>query len=453
MADMHRSLLGRIIFAALCSLVMLAIIAYGAVHSPMIVIFYLTISLLAIVWAADCFFSGGIRFSRNLIQVPLAGAAIYALVQAVPFGSIAEIAGVSQIPRTISMSPNDSVTTGLHLISLCIFFGLILVYIDRVKRIERLVNTLLIFGFAYAFFAIIQSFLSPTRIFGIYESASPFGSFVNRHNFAAVAEMLIAMPLGLLMTGAVRRDKKLLYITSIVLVGIALLLSGSRGGLIAIIAAVLLQIVITTRSGAKRGHLIKISASIVLAVAIIVGAILIGGESSLSRFAETAKAGDISTNRTEIWSVTLKVIIANFPFGAGIGAFGQAYSPFDPFNGLARVEQAHNDYLQSAADAGLVGILLLGGFLFLYIRQTKMNLSGSNVFRRGVTIGAAGSIFAILVHSLFDFVLHTTAISLLFITMLGLLVSSGREFSDEISEFDQSKPSRRRKRAEVKLFK
>ena len=53
---------------------------------------------------------------------------------------------------------------------------------------------------------------------------------------------------------------------------------------------------------------------------IIAGAILIGGESSLTRFAETAASGDFSTNRTHIWNVTLSIIKNNFLFGAGIGA-------------------------------------------------------------------------------------------------------------------------------------
>ena len=73
-----------------------------------------------------------------------------------------------------------------------------LAYIDNAKRLRKIVSVITIFGFLYAFYAILQAVLSPERIYGIYEPrfATPFGSFVNRHNFAAFMEMSIAVPLG-----------------------------------------------------------------------------------------------------------------------------------------------------------------------------------------------------------------------------------------------------------------
>jgi len=50
-----------------------------------------------------------------------------------------------------------------------------------------------------------------------------------------------------------------------------------------------------------------------------------------------------------------------------------------------------------------------------------------------------------MIHSLFDFVLHITAVSVMFLTLLAILVASGREYDDDIDEFDQ--PSSRRRRA------
>jgi len=39
-----------------------------------------------------------------------------------------------------------------------------------------------------------------------------------------------------------------------------------------------------------------------------------------------------------------------------------------------------------------------------------------------------------IVHSLFDFVLHTTAISLLFLMLVGLLITSGRSYNDDFEK-------------------
>ena len=189
---------------------------------------------------------------------------------------------------------------------------------------------------------------------------------------------------------------------------------------------------------------VKISFAVLLVAVIVFGAILIGGESSLTRFAETAASKDFSTNRTHIWSVTLSIIKNTLPFGAGLGAFGTAYTPYDSLSGLERVEQAHNDYLQVLADAGIVGLLLGAFFIYELFKNGLQNAKTPNRFRRGVAVGALAGCFAILVHSLFDFVLHITAVAMLFITLVSLLVVSGGEFADEENEGQRIRQKKRR---------
>ena len=181
-----------------------------------------------------------------------------------------------------------------------------------------------------------------------------------------------------------------------------------------------------------------------LVAAAVGGAIFVGGDTSLTRFSETATSDDISSSRIHIWGVTLKVIGDNLPLGAGLGAYAQAFTRFDPSGGYERVEQAHNDYLQIVADAGIVGLIIGALFLFWFFREGIRNASGSNTFRRGVAVGAFAGCFAILIHSLFDFVLHITAVSVMFLTLLAILVASGREYDDDIDEFDQPRSKRRR---------
>jgi hypothetical protein len=53
-----------------------------------------------------------------------------------------------------------------------------------------------------------------------------------------------------------------------------------------------------------------------------------------------------------------------------------------------------------------------------------------------------------MIHSLFDFVLHTTAISLMFLTLLAMLEATGRRFDDDIKDFDKDN-SKHRRRASV----
>jgi O-antigen ligase len=247
-----------------------------------------------------------------------------------------------------------------------------------------------------------------------------------------------------MFAGAINRDKRLIYITAIGLMGVALLLSGSRGGFIALVAEVFFLIILTTKTKSSAQMAVKIGLSILLMAVIVFGAVLIGGESSLTRFAETAASKDFSTNRTHIWNVTLNVIKNTLPFGAGLGAFGTAYTPFDSLSGFERVEQAHNDYLQVLADAGIVGILLGAFFIYELFKNGLQNAKTANKFRHGVAVGALAGCFAVLVHSLFDFVLHTTAISVLFVVLISLVITSGAEFADDIDESHQRRQNRRK---------
>ncbi len=95
----------KTIFFLLCLTVVWTALAYGTVHQPLIALFYLVIAVIIVLWAIDAFSSRTLRFNKSLIQVPLLAFSLYALIQIIPFGSLAEIGGVSGIPRTISHDP------------------------------------------------------------------------------------------------------------------------------------------------------------------------------------------------------------------------------------------------------------------------------------------------------------------------------------------------------------
>jgi len=436
----------KIAYFLIAFTVVFSALAYGTVHQPIIAAFYLLVAAMIILWTIDSLRSGTIRFSPNLLQLPVYAIALYAVIQVIPFGWYSE-AGVDSIPRTISLDPYSTQLNALHFLALAFFFSISLAMLDSANRIKRLVMVLTIFGFIFAFFAILQGVLSPTKIYGIYERqfAQPYGSFVNRHNFAAYMEMTLALPLALVLTGAVKRDQRLLYITAILLMAVSLFLSGSRGGLIALIAELMMLIILTTPVRGTQKLAVRFGLAVALLGAVVAGTIFVGGESSLTRLAETASSNDITTNRTHIWSVTFDVIKNNLPLGSGLGAFGVAYTPTDDLSGLERVEQAHNDYLQTLADAGLVGLFIGGSMLFLFARTAYRNVRRKNTFRRAVAIGATAGIFGILVHSVFDFVLHTTAVTVLFLVLIALLIAAGNNYDDDIGDIDPNDRRHKRK--------
>ena len=436
--------LSKITFFLICATVVMSTLAYGTVHQPVIALFYLSVTAMVLLWAADCFYSGAVRVSRSPLQIPIALLGIYAIIQTVPFGTFTDPSGVSGIPRTISYDPYSTQMTAVQILVLCLFFAISLTCLDSSTRLRRMVTLITVFGFIYAFYAILQSVLSPGKIYGIYAVpyTTPFGSFVNRHDFAAIIEMTVSIPLGMWFSGAVTRDKKLLYGVAIALMGAALLSSGSRGGLVAFVSEMIVLVIVTTRAKGARNIVLKAGLSFLLVAAAIGGAVFVGGDTSLTRLSGDTSSRDITSNRAVIWSATVKMIANNLPLGSGVGAYEQAFTRYDPLSGAQRVEQAHNDYLQILADAGIVGLVIGGLFLFWFIREGRRNTGVSNTFRRGVAAGAFAGCFAILVHSVFDFMLHITAISVMFLTLLAMLVASGRKYDDDIDEFDGASPRR-----------
>jgi hypothetical protein len=184
------------------------------------------------------------------------------------------------------------VSLRIHFLALFFFLSVLIVLLDSAARIRRVAGAITILGFAYSFFAILQAVLSPTKIYGIYEASRPFGSFVNPHNYAAFIEMAVAVPMGLIFTGAIVKDKRLLYVTAIALMGVSLLLSGSRGGLIAFVSEIIFLVLLTTGTKSRSKLALRLSLAVLLFVSVIAGAILVGGETSLTRVADTAQTGD-----------------------------------------------------------------------------------------------------------------------------------------------------------------
>lgn len=199
----------------------------------------------------------------------------------------------------------------------------------------------------------------------------------------------------------------------------------------------------TTHFQSRQKIALRFALAGALLVAVVAGTIFVGGESSLTRIAETASSKDVTTNRSHIWATTVDVVKQTLPLGGGLGAFGIAYTPSDTLSGLERVEQAHNDYLQTIADAGIVGLLIGGAFLLLLIQTSVRNTRRQNSFRRAVAIGASAGAFAVLIHSVFDFVLHTTAVAVLFLLLMALIVAAGYRYEDDIRDEDRPRSHRK----------
>jgi len=176
------------------------------------------------------------------------------------------------------------------------------------------------------------------------------------------------------------------------------------------------------QSRARRVRKAALRGAIAVGVVIVLisGALLLSGPEVFTRFLGTPIADDPTTGRAHFWRTTVDVIRTYPLSGTGLGSFGTIYPRFDTRNGQYRLEQAHNDYLQVLSDAGIIGAILGLAFIFILFRRALARRETHDRFRRAVTTGAMAGCFAALVHSFFDFTLHTTANALLFLVLAAM---------------------------------
>lgn len=125
------------------------------------------------------------------------------------------------------------------------------------------------------------------------------------------------------------------------------------------------------------------------------------------------------------------------PFtGIGLGGYKIHFVPYKPeflsspvgqryrFP-IARAAQAHNEYVQVAAELGVLGIIvLLGGIgLVSYLWTRRMGEAGRRELKGELSLLAAGLI-AFLIHATVSFPWHRPSGSLVFVVVLGALLSS-----------------------------
>lgn len=436
-----RTLASRFIIVMLCIAIILSALAYGTVHYWSLALFELGACVVVILWVVDAWRSRTFRISRSRLQVPLVGLLLLGAVQLLPIGTPASADALSSAPvSSLSIDPYSTRLALIQIVALLIYFAAALAFIDSPKRLRLIVRTVIVFGFLLALLGIIQSFTSPNKIYWLKDmpQSLPFGPFYNRHHFAGYMELLIALPLGLLVSGAIERDKQPLYIFTVVLIGIALIMTGSRGGMISFVAEAVFLIAFTRfrrdddavqageKSSRARSALTRVGLALALVLVIVGGAVMFGGEAALSRMLGTVNSNDPTTGRAHFWGVTLDIIKDRPLIGSGLGSYGLAYTQYDSRNGEVRLEQAHNDYLQTMSDAGIVGVGLGLLFVVVLFRSGFARRETNDVFRRGIAIGALAGCFGVLVHSFFDFTLHTTANALLFLVMAALATINGR---------------------------
>lgn len=320
--------------------------------------------------------------------------------------------------RTLSVSP------GATAWALAVWFAALALFLAARQQfatggLRHTARSIAALGLVVSLLAIAQAATADRHIFWLFptpfEGPQPFGPFVNRNHFATWAIMVFPLTAGYLAAHAhahqahaadvahrrsrIARavDPRAAWLAlAAAVVLLALLLSLSRAGVLALGTSALLT------WGRMRGALGERErrGAAALAAALTIFAL---AWSDLPAFAERlAGAGTDMAGRLTIWRETVP-IVRDFPFtGTGAGTFQLAMFVYQRADRTVYFNQAHNHYLQIAAEGGLLLVVPACLAIGLFVRTASASIAGDRSPTRWIRVGAACGLGAAAVQSLFE---------------------------------------------------
>ena len=379
-----------------------AVLAFGAVEVWSGSILEIGASLLFIGWAALVFVDDRIKIHWSPLNWPLAG--LFAI-------------GLSQLLLRATPYPFLTRVELLKLAAyLLIFFLSTQVFRER-RDLTNLVWFLILLCFSVSLLGIVQHFASDAKIYGLRTltaGGDPFGPFVNRNHFAGFVELTLPAGLALLIFRGLRRDMiPLTGLLTIVPVG-AMILSGSRGGIVSFgFEIAVLALLARFRKAPEGPRLVALAIVGFAALALVAW---LGVGQAIERFS-TLHKGDVSLGRRGTMIRGAAHIFFDHPIkGAGVGGLVAVFPRYEvAYDGLV-VDHVHNDYMELLAETGILGGLCGLAFLWILIRDARRGfIAEQGHFSRAIHAGAITALCGLLLHSMVDFNLHIPSNVLLFL--------------------------------------
>ena len=434
-------LLNAAIFGSLLLLICASAIPYGTSHPWWKALFICFVSLATIAAVIEVMLNGALRIEGGRLILPIAVLILFAFLQTVSLPRAA-IAGLS-VPawNAISADPHQTRFVALQLLAVSLVILLVFRYANSERRVRVLIHVILAVAVSSAIYGILRQTVQRDTgfVLPMLRPGSGYGQFINKNHFAYLMEMAFGVGLGLIAFGGVKRQHATVYVALLLPIWTALVLSNSRGGILAMIGQLVIAALMvsyfkrsstlddsllsrTTRSIPMRIGLVS-----ALVVALGVGAIWVGGDRLLSNF--EAVGGEFSSDpiassggvtRNDIWRATVKTIGNHPVFGVGLGGYWIAVTEHHHASGTMTPQEAHNDYLELLASGGIIGFAIGVWFAVVAFKLIRNNLRAGNRARNAVCLGAVIGLSGALMHSFFDFGLHLMANAIVFAVLLSL---------------------------------
>lgn len=416
---------------------------------------------LALLWGLTGLVSRGLVTLRGRRSLPYAVAmlllTLWYLLQAAPItpaawqdAAWAEAAAALGIAPggALSLTPDRTLTGLMRLLSYGASLWLALHLLRRRRRAAQFLWALTAAGVAYALYGLVEH-LGGGRTVLWLEKTSYFESltstFINRNAYAAYAGLGLVIVTGLLLhrLGSlwVPRGQgwRLALVSAMDGLGVgvwlllgaflvlvtALLLTGSRGGLLATAVGLAGIALLVGQRSRRRGF---VALGLLLTLGLFAwqqsGGLVTERLTQLPAAAPALEPGERG-DRLALYALAARLIAKQPLAGTGLGSFPSVYlAARGPEFGLADVThvRVHNSYLEVLLESGLpAGLLLLALPALAFFLQVRA-LGQAGVERRFPAIAAAATLL-FAAHSLIDFSLQLPGIAITYAALLGLGVA------------------------------
>jgi len=440
--------LNRSGFLLLLITIALTAIPYGTVHRWWIATFECAIFLIATLAVVEFTISKNWDFRLSLVA-PLLLLVLFAIIQSLPL-----ISGPGPLyPRTsISADPYSTRLFAIQLMAFVFVVLLLLHYTSTKVRLRRLIYVIIGIGMASAVFGIIRHHLQTSPGFllpALGTDGRSFGQFINRNHFAVLLEMSLGLTLGLIVGEIGWRRRVFVLLAIGAFLWIAIIYSSSRGGIVAALCQLLfvgafLGPVRGLMSGDDEsrwrrteklvgGLLTRALLIICLIGMLIYGVSWTAGEDvvgnlqlAVTDFSQQQMGNNVNSSRREIWSATWQMFKAHPITGTGLGGYWIGITRYHHASGQLTPQQAHNDWLELMASGGLFACALGIWFVINVVKSAGQGIRSADTESRGASLGALAGMFAVAIHSFFDFGLHITINAVVFFVLVVIAVQAGR---------------------------
>jgi len=397
-------------------------LAFGAVQTWAWVMLDVVAVVLLLLWAIGSIQQGVVQVHWSPLYIP---AALFLLL------------GIVQFAGHLTLDPAGTrealIKVGTDLLFFFVAGQLFVPTSEKTWGSAAFLVT--VYTFALSIFAVVQYFSSQGLIYWTVKVplVTVFGPYVNHNHYAGLMEMLIPLSAGYFLCLPSDKPWRPLIGVAVVVSIVSVLLSGSRGGFISLLAETLiLAIFLRLRLWSRVGNRLTLT----IALGIIAAALLFfwadPGKISrhLATIANLPEAPDrVLGGRVPVWLDSLQMTRRNLWRGTGLGSFGVVYPQYQSFPTDLSWDHAHNDYLEVAAETGLPGaaltliaLLMFVSLAFTGLEDRIQTISGRLQF--AAALGCCG----ILVHSFSDFNLHIPANAMWFAVLLAVATHTGSAF-------------------------